>query len=129
LTRMCASVPVLAVLDDLQWADKPSLALLRHVVTSEPRRRLMIVAMYRATEVEHGDETIGALAGLHRAGAERVDLAGLTQANLVGLIDLVTGQEGDDELARALSLETDGNPFYARELLRHLAELRLFDQN
>ena len=50
----CAQPPrpqgLLVVLDDLQWADAASLALLVHLARGTGRSRLMIVAMYRDTE-------------------------------------------------------------------------------
>ncbi len=40
---MAAEDPVLLVLEDLQWAAKPTLLLLRHVLRTADARRLLIL--------------------------------------------------------------------------------------
>src|SRR5262249_54028746 len=55
----------------------------------------------------------------------RIDLAGLNDHEVVELIEAAAGYDiGDDgaQLAHAVRQETDGNPFFVTELLRHLAE-------
>jgi hypothetical protein len=43
--------PVVLILDDLHWADKPTLALLRHIAVSGTPMRLMVLATYRSSEL------------------------------------------------------------------------------
>ncbi len=55
----------------------------------------------------------------------RVDLGGLGDHQILELIETAAGYEMDEAgvaLAHALRRETDGNPFFVAELLRHLAE-------
>src|SRR5205807_3698317 len=47
LAEVSAEAPVLVVVDDLQWAAKPTLLLLRHVLRSAETLRLLVVATYR----------------------------------------------------------------------------------
>ena len=69
--------PVVLVLDDLQWADRGSLLLLRHLAASEQISRLLMVATYRDSELMHAEalrDTLGALrrqSGVQRIRAER----------------------------------------------------------
>lgn len=118
--------PVVLVVDDLQWADKPSLHLLRHVVDSARSERLLVVATYRDRELAADDAVTGLLAELRRdPGAERLVLRGLDDRDVVELVEGLTGQPlGPDAVGfvHALRRETDGNPFFTTELLRHLAE-------
>jgi hypothetical protein len=51
MTATSATSPVLLVLDDLQWAAKPTLLLLRHVLRSTEPIHLFAVATYRDTEL------------------------------------------------------------------------------
>jgi tetratricopeptide (TPR) repeat protein len=66
------------------------------------------------------------LADLHRhGGVARLELAGLDETGVASLMEAAAGHSLDDtavRLARALHRETDGNPFFVTELLRHLAE-------
>src|SRR6202011_4299657 len=57
---------LLVVLDDLQWADAASLALLVHLARGVGRSRLMIVAMYRDTETTGRGALSSALSSLAR---------------------------------------------------------------
>jgi class 3 adenylate cyclase/tetratricopeptide (TPR) repeat protein len=118
--------PLLLVLDDLQWAAKPTLLLLRHVIRSTEAMRLLIVGAYRDTELGRGDSLTELLADLRReAGVERLPLSGLDLDGVVAFMEAQLGQSLDDDsraLARAVHAETEGNPFFVREVLRHLTE-------
>ena len=49
LSAMAQEQPVLLVLDDLQWADAGSLQLLRHLMASDQKMRLLVVGTYATT--------------------------------------------------------------------------------
>ncbi len=51
LGTLCASAPVLIVLEDLHWADRPTLALLSHLARSRDPARLLILGTFRSEEV------------------------------------------------------------------------------
>ena len=116
---MCSDNPVLLVLEDLHWADKPSLLLLRHVIASTDPSRLLVVGTYRPTDLGAEHPLTDVLAALHREQhVQRVDLRGLNDAEVVALLEAAAGHSLDDEpaiaLAHALYRETDGNPFFTR---------------
>jgi class 3 adenylate cyclase len=118
--------PVLLVLDDLQWAAKPTLLLLRHVVRSSEAMRLLVVGTYRDSELDHDHPLLEVLADLRRQReVERFPLVGLDSSGVAAFVEQASGQALDDRalsLARAIHLETEGNPFFVREVMRHLAE-------
>ena len=118
--------PVLLILDDLQWADQPTLSLLRHVLSSSASSRLMIVAVYRESDLSRDHPLTALLADLHRDhGGDRIKLSGLESADVLALIEALAGHELDQkgrELASEITRETAGNPFFAGELIRHLIE-------
>jgi DNA-binding SARP family transcriptional activator len=119
--------PVVLVLDDLHWADKPSLQLLRHLVANTSSIRLLVLGTYRDAELSASHPLKEALAGLHRepAGVSTMNLGGLDDTGVIAFIESATGQELDDtgvELAHQLYRETDGNPFFVAEILRNLSE-------
>lgn len=126
LARLGRDTPVLLVLEDLHWADKPSLLLLRHVIASTDSHRLLVVGTYRSSDLGAEHPLTDVLAALHRdQHAKRVSLRGLSDADVVALLEAAAGhtlEEAGVALAHALHRETDGNPFFTGEILRHLTE-------
>lgn len=126
LVRSSQTQALVMVLDDLQWADKPSLQLLRHVVASVEPVHALIVVTYRNTDLAQSDPLVETLAALRREpGVGRIDLKGLGDDDLVAFLERSKGAdltEADLGLAQALYRETDGNPFFVTEVLRHLAD-------
>ncbi len=126
LEQVTAEAPVVLVLDDLHWADGPTLALLRHLVTEIEDCRILVLGTYRHSDLPREHQLALLLAALRREDhVTRMTLEGLTEAGVVALMELVAGHaldEGGLALAAALSAETDGNPFFVGEILRHLSE-------
>jgi class 3 adenylate cyclase len=133
LGTMSQEQPVVLVLDDLQWADKGSLLLLCHLVAAEQAMRVLILGTYRDSELSQTHPLNDTLAALHRVSrVNRIDLAGLDDRGVVALLEAAAGQSLDDagvSLAHAVYRETDGNPFFVSELLRHLSETRAIYQD
>jgi class 3 adenylate cyclase len=123
LTGVTASQPTLLVLDDLHWADKPTLLLLRHLIRYAPRAPLFILACYRNIDLEPDDAFSDLLADLRRVpDVARLTLAGLSEEESGELLRGLAGREVARPLVMALHRETDGNPFFLEELLQHLME-------
>jgi hypothetical protein len=117
---------VVLVLDDLQWADKGSLLLLRHLAAAEQTMRVLVLGTYRDSELARSHPLLDTLAALRRQeGVSRIELTGLDDGEVVALMEAIAGYALDDAavgLAHAVFRETDGNPFFVSEVLRHLAE-------
>jgi class 3 adenylate cyclase/tetratricopeptide (TPR) repeat protein len=126
LATVSASEPLLLVLDDLQWAAKPTLLLLRHVLRSPDAGRLLVLGTYRDTELGHDHPLVEVLADLRRQRAvHRISLSGLDPSGVAAFLAQAADQalsEEDLALAAAIHEETEGNPFFVREVLRHLTE-------
>ena len=133
LTTVAEDQPVILVLDDLQWADKGSLLLLRHLASADPTMRVMIVGTYRDSELSNADSLVDALAALRRLeGISRIDPVGLDDTGVVALMEAGAGHPLDDAavgLAHAIHRETDGNPFFVSEVLRNLVETGAIGQD
>ncbi len=85
--------PVVLVLDDLQWADKGSLLLLRHLASAESAIRVLILGTYRDSELSQTHPLIDTLAALHRlSGVSRIELAGLDDSGVVAFLEAAAGQ-------------------------------------
>ncbi len=126
LVKTATEAPVVLVLEDLHWADKSSVLLLRHLVAGLDRAGVLIIGTYRDSDLDAGHPLQEGLAALRRAaGAERVLVAGLDERGVVAMMEDLAGHELEDDglaVARAIWQETGGNPFFTLEVLRHLAE-------
>ncbi|HEX4280931.1 MAG TPA: AAA family ATPase [Solirubrobacteraceae bacterium] len=121
LTDLSRSAPVLLVLDDLQWADRPTLLLLRHLARATNPARVLILGSYRSAE--RGDTFTNALSELRRDRlASELDIKGLDEVETAELVRLRAGEAPARAFARALYEETEGNPFFVEEIIRHLIE-------
>ncbi len=115
--------PLMVVLDDLHWADKPSLLLLQYLSRNLRRDRLLIVGTYRDIELDRTHPLAETVATLRREHLyQRVLLRGLPRNDVKSLIEVIGEQETPDEFADVIHRETEGNPFFVAEILRHLAD-------
>src|SRR6185295_2023567 len=100
--------------------------LLRHVVAAASGGRVLILGTYRDTELTHDHPLLEVVPDMRRqGGVERLPLGGLDDAGVTALVEQASGATLDEAglaLARAVYEETEGNPFFVREVLRHLAE-------
>lgn len=116
-----ADVPIVLVLDDLHWAAKPTLLLLRHLLRFGEHARVQIIGTYRSTDLDRSHPLAAMLADLHRDGsANRIALGGLDEEDVTAYV--AEAGYDDEELARALASVTGGNPFFLIEALRHVDE-------
>jgi class 3 adenylate cyclase/tetratricopeptide (TPR) repeat protein len=134
LAAAAAERPLLLVLDDLHWAAKPTLLLFKHIVRSAElsgpavpaaRPRLLIIGTHRDTEVGRAHPLTDLLADLRRdTGVERMPLRGLDEAGVEAFVTVASGQADAtaQQVAHAVWAETEGNPFFIGEVLRHLVE-------
>jgi class 3 adenylate cyclase/ketosteroid isomerase-like protein len=121
LASVSSDTPVLIVVDDLHWAAKPTLLLLRHLLRSGDGLRVQIVGTYRSTDLDRTHPLAATLADLHRDGtADRLLLTGLATEDVTEYLR-ASGFD-DTRFGAALSTVTSGNPFFLIEVLRHVEE-------
>lgn len=120
-----AERPRLLVIDDLHWADRPTLLLLTQLIHHHPAG-LMIVCTYRDTDVGRSHAVAAMLADVHRSGGvTRIALDGLAPDGVRELLVRAGGHELDEvglQFADRVQRETSGNPFFLGEVLRDLIE-------
>ncbi len=123
--------PVVLVLDDLHWAERGTIAMLRHVARFVPKHQTLILGAYRDVELDRQHPLADALAQLRReVEYERIALKGLSEEQIGELLTAITEHEVPEPFVHAISDETDGNPFFIREVLIHLAdEGKIFQQD
>jgi tetratricopeptide (TPR) repeat protein len=121
--RSVADPPLLVILDDLHWADKPSLLLLQHLAQELASMRVLVVGTYRDTDLARTHPLSEALAALNREpGFLRLALRGLTKDETAAYIRTVANVDpAPDVLARIVE-ETEGNPFFLSEVVNLLTQ-------
>lgn len=123
LGELAEVAPVLVVLEDLQWADALTGALIQHVLDTRADARLTLLATLRAEELDPSTPIAGALARVEARGRlRRVTLEGLAEPETADLATAVTGREISRDQARALHAETNGNPLFVGELVRGIPD-------
>ncbi len=126
LASIAATAPVLLVLDDLHWAAKPTLLLVRHLARSDAVASLLVVGTYRDTDLGRAHPLADMLADFRReVPTERISLQGLDGDEVAEFLAAAAGHELDadgERLARRVHAETEGNPFFLSQVLNHLAE-------
>ncbi|MFN0029719.1 MAG: ATP-binding protein [Acidimicrobiales bacterium] len=100
--------PLLVVLDDLQWADRDSLAMLEFLAADARQAPLAVVATARSGEVPPLRVDL------------RLELQGLAADELAVLLTTLVGVQADHPLLDAVLARTAGNPFFVGEMARLL---------
>ncbi len=123
LRRLAIDRPIALILDDLHWAQLPTLAMLEHVLMNCADVRMLVVATFRTTQPDRSDELTTRLAELHRFdGVRRLDLAGLDTEAIAEFVSR-TQQLAPASARTAAALlrnKTGGNPFFLTELVNDL---------
>ena len=120
LEELAAMRSLVLALDDLHWADRSTLLLLRRLATRPKRVPLLLLGSARDVELGAGHALTDALADIRRdRPVVRVALHGLDEAAVATVVEGLTGTRPDPAAARGLRERTGGNPFFVRELAPH----------
>jgi predicted ATPase len=115
--------PLLLALDDLHWADQPSLLLLQFLARQLSQSRLLVVGCYRDMELSRQHPLSETLAQLSREPVfQRKTLRGLSQEHTRHFIEATIGIQPSPRLVQAIYAHTEGNPFFMAEVIRLLSE-------
>ncbi len=125
-TFASAERPLVLFLDDLHWADVPTLQLLESVLLSPDHHHLLIIGAYRTNELTSDHGLNGVCLRLGRTARAPVTLhpAALSTAQVVDLIkDSLRAPTLDCEaLAAICQSRTGGNPLFLLQLLKFLQQ-------
>jgi DNA-binding CsgD family transcriptional regulator/tetratricopeptide (TPR) repeat protein len=123
LFQATQQVPITLVLDDLHWADTPSLSLLEFLSQELPRSRMLILATYRDADASRKSPLHSTLGGLGRdSGVQRVHLSGLSQSAIGEVAERLCDISLPDAAIELIYQQTDGNPLFAIELIKVLMD-------
>ena len=106
--------PTLYVIEDAHWIDEVSESMLTDFLTVIPQTPSLVLATYRP-------EYEGALARVH--GAQTIALAPLSDPETAALVSELLGPDpSNGALGQKIAERAAGNPFFAEEMVRELAE-------
>ena len=100
-------------LDDLQWADDPSLRLLGFLARTLATSRVLLLGAYRDQEAS---QELLALAGR----ARQLPLTGLDESDVEAMLAALAGPGVATAVSERMWQRSGGNPFFVRELTRLL---------
>jgi DNA-binding CsgD family transcriptional regulator len=117
-SNLSAQRPLALVVDDLHWADVPSLEWLGYLARRLDGMPVLVLAAARRAE----DDRARLIEGLASGGASLLAPRPLSRAAVGRLVEELTGAEPDAAFAAACEEASGGNPFLLRELLRAAAQ-------
>jgi predicted ATPase/DNA-binding winged helix-turn-helix (wHTH) protein len=121
LRAMAQAKPLVLVLDDLHWADQPSLSLLSYLLEELGDAPILILGTFRDAELPPGHPYLALLDKMERASSfKRVPVNSLEVPDVEHYLGAITGRPPPPLLAERLHERTAGNPFFVRETVRSL---------
>ena len=129
-----AAQSLVMILDDTQWADRPSLELLSAIIRDPDLENFVLVTTSRPPEKKNG--TSAFLQELGRwnnfgVSIQSIALENLTESNVNMLVAQLLDCEPTftQPLGNIVFLKTSGNPFFTIEFLRKLVDEELVKYN
>lgn len=122
LRTAAAAAGLVVLLDDVHWADAPSLRLLEHVAAEWGDTRALLIAAHRPVGTDRDAPLRQAMAQLARVeGTVRMTLEGFTPEETAARLADVTGRQFPATTVASLRERTNGNPFFIGEFAQLLA--------
>jgi ATP/maltotriose-dependent transcriptional regulator MalT len=109
--------PLVLVIDDLHWADRSTQSLVAYLIQHLSSERVLVCATYRTDEVDRTHPLCSWLAEHLRARRGHLELHRLTRAEIAEQLDAILQRAPEDELIDEIYARSEGNPFFAEELL------------
>jgi predicted ATPase len=121
--------PSLLCIEDLQWADPSTMALLHYIARKTRNCNLLILGTYRPEDVTATKDgkvhfLIESLQLMSREGLyKKIELGRLEETYIDEMLNSVLGKaDFSDDFKNHLYKETEGNPFFIVELIRMMVE-------
>jgi len=129
LIRLTRKTPILFVLEDLHWADGPSLMFLHFLLRNTRQLPVLVLGTYRETELDPVRPFYETLLGMNRERLyTRIALQGLDAGKAAYLISALLDGQVEAGLVEAITRDTEGNPFFIEEVVKGLVERDLLGQ-
>lgn len=123
LQHLGASHPLVLILDDLHWTDSASLDLLSHVMRRHHHARLLVLGAYRNSEINQHAALVRSIAELSRQRLlTTITLGPLSAPEIATLAEHILAGPLREDASVRLYAHSEGNPFFAEELLQSWVE-------
>ena len=110
--------PLVLIVEDLHWADATTRNVVGYLARRLESAPIVLLLTYRSDELHRRHPLRPFLGELERqVGPHRIELAPLTRGELAELAEEVTGTPPGTRLLDRIAALSDGNPFFAEELL------------
>jgi tetratricopeptide (TPR) repeat protein/KaiC/GvpD/RAD55 family RecA-like ATPase len=124
ITNISRETPLLVVLDDLQWTDPSSLLLLHYLARGVQKASLLLLGVYRSTDIDAKHPLSPVLTELNRERLpQSIHLKRMSLSDISEMIKNILEQEDiPTEFCTLVYEKTKGNPFFAEEVIKSLKE-------
>ncbi|HEU5002159.1 MAG TPA: AAA family ATPase [Actinomycetota bacterium] len=116
--------PVVLVIEDLHWSDRSTRDLLTYLGGHLPGTAVLLILSYRSDAVAADRSLVTWLGERLRAGTEFIDLPRLTRPEVTAQLTSILGGPPKPEIADAVWMGSEGNAFFAEEILAALVSGR-----
>jgi class 3 adenylate cyclase/tetratricopeptide (TPR) repeat protein len=121
--RLALDRAILMVIEDLHWADDSTLLLIDHIAQRIHEMPVLIVATYRHTELDIAPSLAKTLEELNRRRLiQELTLKLLSRTDVSNMLQSKIEEQAPERLTELIYQETEGNPFFVEEILKHLSE-------
>jgi len=118
IERISTSMPVVLIVEDIQWADDDTRDLLAFLVRHLRSARVVTALTVRTDDPDHDDRVQPYLAELERDDwVERIDLRSFDRPEVARLLTIGAGHPPTPDLLDEILARSGGNPFYAEQLM------------
>ena len=122
LTRIAQRHPLVIYIDDLQWADVDSVALLDDILRSPTAPPLLLVSCFRSEDGADHPLLAPLLARAGTASCYDLPVGPLSTDEATELTRFLLRPRGSDGLVRSIVEEAAGSPFVLEQLAQHVVE-------
>jgi DNA-binding NarL/FixJ family response regulator len=123
LRRLAVRAPVVLAIEDLHWGGDSTRELLAFLVRNARTERLLLLITFRSDELHRRHPLLFWLGEVDRSpGVERIELARLGRPALVQQLSGILGHRPDQAMVESIYERSEGNPFFAEELVAAGAE-------
>jgi DNA-binding NarL/FixJ family response regulator len=118
LSHLGGAGPVVLLIEDLHWADRSTRDFISFLIRNGRGVPMLVVCTYRSDELHRTHPLRPFLAEEERRDrVERIELEPFTRDEVAALVEAIVGERPADALVDDLYRRSDGNPFFAEELL------------
>lgn len=128
LARQSEMKPTVLCIEDLQWADPSTMALMHHVAVTTKDRRLLVLGTYRPEDIPSDHALVETMQLMERDDLRNeVNLERLPREVMNEFLGLLGDFDFDDEFTSRVYSETEGNPLFIIQLMKYLVEDKIIE--